>query len=206
MKKFGRVLCFAMLVCLVSFLSFGCSKKEEKTGSETETTKTGQEKTEDESSSEEKTENDTSEEASSEEKTEKNTSSTQSDTQSRKVTVYFVDEASAEVIGEGYKISDEYDIWEILQKKGILTDECRLLSLKVNESEKKIDLDFNTGTGDRIRSIGTTGETEIVGCIVNTYLEAYDCNKIKLTENGQSFETSHGADFTNYTGRISFGE
>ena len=117
-----------------------------------------------------------------------------------------MDEASAEVIGEGYKISDEYDIWEILQKKGILTDECRLLSLKVNESEKKIDLDFNTGTGDRIRSMGTTGETEIIGCIVNTYLEAYDCNKIKLTENGESFETSHGADFTNYTGRISFGE
>ena len=127
-----------------------------------------------------------------------------SDMETRRVTIYFVDDASAEVVGEGFDIENEYDIWKILQEKGILTEGCELLSMKINEKEKKIDLDFNNATGERIRSMGTTGETEIIGCIINTYLGAYSCKQIKLTENGESFQTSHGAIFQDYTGWMSF--
>lgn len=122
----------------------------------------------------------------------------------RSITVYYVDDRSAQVVGKRTDVSDEYDIWNALQKNGILTDNCELLNLSVNESEKKIDLDFNASTADRIRGMGTTGEMEIVGCIVNTYLEAYECEGIRLTEEGEPFVSSHGASFDEYTGKISF--
>ena len=62
---------------------------------------------------------------------------------------------------------------------------CQLLSFKVNEETHLIDLDFNAATGEYIRSMGTTGEIQIIGCIINTYLETYDCDGIKLTEEGK---------------------
>ena len=74
----------------------------------------------------------------------------------------------------------------------------------MNEADKKIDLDFNAATGNRIRSMGTTGETEIIGCIVNTYLDTYNCDGIRLTEEGNALMTSSGADFDGYSGRITF--
>lgn len=126
------------------------------------------------------------------------------DNSKRSITVYYVDDRSAQVVGKRVDVSDEYDIWNALQKNGILTENCELLNLRVNESEKKIDLDFNASTADRIRGMGTTGETEIVGCIVNTYLEAYECEGIRLTEEGEPFVSSHGASFDEYTGKISF--
>ena len=77
-----------------------------------------------------------------------------------------------------------------------------MLEFSLNESEKKIDLDFNKTTGDRIRSMGTTGESEILACIINTYLDAYECDGIKLTEEGEPLETSSGADFNGYSSKI----
>ena len=106
--------------------------------------------------------------------------------------------------GKSVEIRDEYDIWNALIESGILTEECELLSLNVNEAEKKMDLDFNSATGDRIRSMGTTGETQIIGCIINTYLEAYSCDGIRLTQEGQAFVTSHGANFDGYSGKMTF--
>lgn len=124
--------------------------------------------------------------------------------QPRTVTVYYVDDQTAEVTGKSVEIRDEYDIWNALIESGILTEECELLSLNVNEAEKKMDLDFNSATGDRIRSMGTTGETQIIGCIINTYLEAYSCDGIRLTQEGQAFVTSHGANFDGYSGKMTF--
>ena len=122
----------------------------------------------------------------------------------RNVTVYYVDEMTAVVVGKSVGIHDELDIWQALIDVGILTDECSLLNLEVNEAEGKIDLDFNAATANRINSMGTTGQTEILGCMINTYLEAYGCDKIRLTEEGEGFVTSHGASFNEYVGKFTF--
>lgn len=119
-------------------------------------------------------------------------------------TVYYVDDQTAEITKKNVEVSNEYEIWDALKETGILTDECELLSLKVNEDDNTLDLDFNSATGDRIRSMGTTGETEIIGCVINTYLETYSAKGIKLTEEGQPLETSHGADMSGYNERMSF--
>ena len=52
--------------------------------------------------------------------------------------------------------------------------------------------------------MGTTGEIQIIGCIINTYLETYDCDGIKLTEEGKVLQTSHGANYDGYSGIMSF--
>lgn len=122
----------------------------------------------------------------------------------RSVTIYYVDDISAVVVGEKKEIGDEYDIWDALIDKGVLVDGCHLMDINVNEKDRTIDLNFNAATAEYISSMGTTGETEIVGCIVNTYLEAYDCTGIRLIVDGEEFVTSHGAEFTDYSGRITF--
>ncbi len=116
--------------------------------------------------------------------------------------VYYIDDATGEMTSKDVAVEDEDDIWAQLQESGILTEECELLSFDVDTDGKKIDLDFNGAVGDRIRSMGTTGETEIIGCIVNTYLDSYGCDGIRLTEEGQPLETAQGADLDGYTGRI----
>lgn len=124
--------------------------------------------------------------------------------QTRNVRVYYVDEQSGQVTGKNVEIKNENDIWAALQENAILTPDCHLLSMTLNEAEKKIDLDFDSATGERIRSMGTTGEIQIIGCIINTYLEAYDCDGIKLTEEGNPLQTSHGATYEGYSGVMSF--
>lgn len=119
-------------------------------------------------------------------------------------TVYYVDDETAEIIWKDVKVSSEYEIWDALKETGILTDDCELLSLKANEDNNTLDLDFNSATGDRIRSMGTAGETEIIGCISNTYLETYSASGIKLIEEGKALETSHGVDMSGYNGIMSF--
>ena len=120
----------------------------------------------------------------------------------REVNIYFINEDTGNLETKVAEISDEKAIWEQLQETGAITEECQLLSFSLNESEKKIDLEFNKATGDRIRNMGTTGETEILACIINTYLDAYECDGIKLAEEGEPLETSSGADFNGYSSKI----
>ena len=204
----------AAVLLLTVFLASGCGNREqtspsgqneeENTASVTEDTDS-QGEVQDEQQPEESGEQTLSDD----EQTDVNDESGNRDAESQskelsEAVIYYIDDATAEPATETVAVSNENDIWKALQDKGILTDECELLSFEMNEDEKTIDLDFNSGLGDRVRSFGTTGENEIIGCLVNTYLDAYECDGIKLTEEGQTFETSSGADFDGYTGRIEF--
>lgn len=202
----------AAVLLLTAFLAAGCGNREEASpsGQDGEENAASVENTDSQeeqqsTEAEDQTQSDT-QLADENDENEDNNIESEEEQQSeqREVAIYYIDDSTAELTSETVAITDENDIWAALQEKGILTDECELLSFDVNEEEKEIDLDFNSALGDRVRSFGTTGETEIIGCLVNTYLDAYDCDGIKLTEEGQAFETSSGADFDGYTGRIEF--
>ena len=196
MKKYWRFLiCAIMVLCMSLFSITGCGKA----GKEDTDKKNTEERAAEavESPNEEETGNQSDQPVTSDEPVDDTA-------EGRIITVYYVDAQTAEIVSESVEIHDEYDIWNALKENGILTEDCELLSLTVNEAEKKIDLDFNSAVGDRVRSMGTTGETEIVGCIINTYLEAYGCEGIRLTEEGRTFETSHGADLDGYSGKVTF--
>ena len=197
MKKFWRFfISTAMLMCLTVFLLTGCSGEADKE-KEDEQRKEEVQKTEEEELK------DQNEQQNDQADPEDQMTDEPADT-ARQVSVYYVDDQTAEIVSKSVEVHNEYDIWNALKDNGILTDDCELLSLTVNEEEKKMDLDFNSAVGDRVRSMGTTGETEIVGCIINTYLEAYGCEGIRLTEEGQAFVTSHGADLDGYSGKVTF--
>ena len=196
----------AALIASCGLLIPGCGKNDaiaEEPVQQTETaddekdTETEEESSVSEIDSEEKTEN------REEETTSEPQAPVEEEISSRSVTVYYVDDLSGVVVGKAAEITDEYDIWNALKENGILTDECELNSIRIND-DQTMDLDFNHATAERINSMGTTGETEIIGCIVNTYLDAYDCSGIRLLEEGKDFVSSHGAVFDKYPGRIEF--
>lgn len=205
MKKKILLTCCMFVVGLSVFCISGCGKKQEglSEAENTEEITVTDEKTTDDMEKDDletvkQTEPETHEEISEDE-------NIASDNEViRNVTIYYLDDMTAVVVGKSVGICDELDIWQALIDEGILTDECSLLKLEVNEAEGKIDLDFNTATANRINSMGTTGQTEILGCMINTYLEAYGCDKIRLTEEGEGFVTSHGASFNEYVGKFTF--
>lgn len=189
----------AGIVLLSAFLMTGCGDKDsDQTEDKTETKPAV---TQDTESMEEEQDSRNEEDLSD---TEDTSNEKEPQEEKREVKIYYIDDETAEPVSVKVMIEDENDIWSALQEKGILDEDCELLSFDVDEEEGKIDLDFNTALGDRIRSFGTTGETEIIGCLVNTYLDAYDCEGIRLTEEGAPLETSGGADFDGYSGRIEF--
>ena len=86
---------------------------------------------------------------------------------------------------------DPDEIWNALIEKGLLKEQCGKNDFSVNDEDKTIDLDVNSGFGDYLRSMGITGEDEILTCVMRSYLESYQCGKIKITENGQALDTGH---------------
>lgn len=123
---------------------------------------------------------------------------------SREAVVYYVDDKTGEVLTKAVETSNESDVWKELQNTGVLTEDCQLISFEINEESESIILDFNDETGKWIRSMGTTGEIQIIGCIVNTFLDTYGCNEIQLTEEGNLLDSSHEADYSGYMRHIAF--
>ena len=48
--------------------------------------------------------------------------------------------------------------------------------------------------------MGSTGEYYIIGSVCNTFLDAYGCEKIKITVENATLETGH-AEFSGYLTR-----
>ena len=71
-------------------------------------------------------------------------------------------------------------LWGLLKETGIIPEDSEVISLK-GDGEKLL-LDVDSVFGEQLRSQGTAGEREILGCVVNTFLEAYGCEEIKITE------------------------
>ena len=89
------------------------------------------------------------------------------------------------------KSAQTTDIWNGLIGEGVLSSECKMNSCNVDQEQKTIDLDVDSGTGSYIRSMGTTGEEQILTCIKKSFLKTYECERFKITENGQPLETGH---------------
>lgn len=191
-KKLLNMLCILMVSVMGCMLTAGC-------GESADVTKESSSDIGDQEENSVKEENTPEKEG-----TESETVKPTEEEQAREITVYYIDMETAEVVGKQVSVQNEFDIWEELQKSGTLTEECKLNSMVIDDAAKTIDLDFNRGTGDWIRSMGTNGEVQITGCIINTYLQAYQCEGIKLLEEGKPLETSHGANFDGYSGKMSF--
>ena len=194
-RKRYILICKARVLSMTFFFLSGCGKDaSENTNAEIEETR----------EQEEMSETELKEDQTDVEQEEIVSTTQNADTEVMNATIYYVDADTAEIVTKTAEVKNEKDIWNILKEEGVLSEDCEILNFKINEAEKKIDLDFNSATGERIRSMGTTGETEIIGCIVNTYLDTYGCDGIRLTEEGNVLQTSSGANFDGYSGKITF--
>ena len=67
--------------------------------------------------------------------------------------------------------------------------------------EKALKLDLNQVYLQQLQSMGSTGEYMIMGSVCNTFLDAYGCNKIQVTTDGQEIVTGH-AEYPGYNGKF----
>lgn len=87
----------------------------------------------------------------------------------------------------------------VLSTKGVLPADVQVNSFEQSEAdgEQAIDLDLSESFGIYLRSMGTSGEYIVMGSICNTFLEAYDADKIHITVDGEKLETGH-AEYPGY--------
>ena len=178
---YKRKLFYAMC-CLTVVLAIGCGKKDS-----TDTKNPEQVESQDTTKTDDKNKSDTKND------TEKKDDKKEESEKTKSVMkIYSINMGSGEIQTEDVETDslNEEKIWSLLQEKSVITPECGMNSFKVNEEEKTIDLDVDEGFGNYIRSMGTTGETEVLACVVNTYLDSFQCEKVKITEAGRTFETS----------------
>ena len=87
---------------------------------------------------------------------------------------------------------DEVDadlILEMLIENRMLNEGIELNSVELVDSQ--LNLDFNQAFLDQLLTYGTAGERMMIGCVVNTYLSAYDAETVYITVNGEIMESGH---------------
>ncbi|RGH18432.1 hypothetical protein DWV75_04330 [Ruminococcus sp. AF12-5] len=157
------------LVCLFSVFGVGCGQKEDNNVKQGEENKV---ETKDE---------------------QKEISSEDSNVKVQKeIRVSYINPDSGETETEVKKVDDLTTeiIWDALKEKNVIQEDAGFNSCELNEEDKSISLDVDQQFGDDIRRMGTTEESEVLKCVVNTFLDSYNYDKIKITENDQVFETS----------------
>ena len=91
------------------------------------------------------------------------------------------------------------EVLNALIEKGAIAADVEILSFETTTVDGKstILLDFNDAFASYISSMGSTGEYFVMGSICNTFLDAYDCEQIQVTVDGDTLSTGH-AEYPGY--------
>lgn len=94
-------------------------------------------------------------------------------------------------------------VLEALVSQGALTADVAENSFTMSTVEGKasIELDLNSAFATYVSNMGTTGEYYTVGALVNTFLDAYECEQIRITVDGNALSTGH-AEYPGYLSRF----
>ena len=94
-------------------------------------------------------------------------------------------------------------VLEALVSQGALTADVAENSFTMSTVEGKasIELDLNSAFATYVSNMGTTGEYYTVGALVNTFLDAYECEEIRITVDGNALSTGH-AEYQGYLSRF----
>ena len=117
------------------------------------------------------------------------------------VVIYKMSQEEEKIITETVECDElnEKNIWTSLKEAKVVAEGTEALSLK--KEGNKLELDVNGEFGNQLRSYGTAGETELLHCVVNTYLDAYKCDGIKITEEKAVLTSGH-AEYDSYMERF----
>ena len=114
------------------------------------------------------------------------------------LTVYYADE-NAEIQSKQVEVDEitPETVWKEIAAANPVLEKVSVISCDIREDEKVIDLNVSAELGDYLRSTGTTGETITITAIVNTYLDAFGCDQIKILDNGGVLASNH-KEYSNY--------
>ena len=121
------------------------------------------------------------------------------------IQLYVSNDDATEFVSESVKIDEltPENIVKVLIEKSVLLSDVQVLKCdkQTVDGVEILDVDFNEAFGAYVCSMGTTGEYYTIGSIVNTFLDAFDCEQIKITVEGNTLETGH-AEYPGYMNRF----
>lgn len=92
---------------------------------------------------------------------------------------------------------------EELAKVNIVSLDTKVISVyKDEKNEKLLHLDMSQEFGEYLSLMGTAGEYIVLGGVVDTFLDAYNCERVIITVEGKMLETGHAS----YEGELQFFE
>ena len=111
---------------------------------------------------------------------------------SAEITIYTSNDDATAFVSDSVKI-----------EKSVLPSDVQVLKCdkQTVDGVESLEIDFNEAFGAYVCSMGTTGEYYTIGSVVNTFLDAYGCEKIKITVEGNTLETGH-AEYPGYMNRF----
>lgn len=91
------------------------------------------------------------------------------------------------------------EVLAALIEKGAIVSDVQVLRFETTTLDGKstICLDLNDAFSHFVSSMGTTGEYYAIGSICNTFLNAYNCEQIQITVEGDTLVTGH-AEYSGY--------
>ncbi len=121
------------------------------------------------------------------------------------IKVYVSNDDATAFVAESVKIDGltPENIVKVLIEKSVLPSAVQVLKCdkQTIDGVESLDVDFNEAFGAYGCSMGTTGEYYTIGSVVNTFLDAYGCEKIKITVEGNTLESGH-AEYPGYMNRF----
>lgn len=121
------------------------------------------------------------------------------------IQLYVSNDDATEFVSESVKIDEltPENIVNALVQKSVLPSDIQVLKCdkQTIDGVESLDVDFNEAFGAYVCSMGTTGEYYTIGSVVNTFLDAYGCEKIKITVEGNTLESGH-AEYPRYMNRF----
>lgn len=145
------------------------------------------------------------EEQSGENSDEKSENTVSNEDKSVEINAYVSNDDATAFVAESVKIDEltPENIVNALVQKSVLSSDVRVLKCEEQtvDGVKSLDVDFNEAFGAYVCSKGTTGEYYTIGSIVNTFLDTYGCEKVKITVEGNTLETGH-AEYPGYMNRF----
>ena len=193
MKKLSKF--FILLIVCILMMS-GCQKKEEETTEEKQAEELEIEE------KEEQTKEDGSTVQGQEEAGNTEQAENQEPVQEAKtVTIYSPNENADGFVTSQTETASVTGDWVMNQliAKGVVPGNVQVVSCEetLNNGVNSLNLDLNQAFGTFLQSMGTTGEYVALGSVCNTFLDAYGCDQVQITVEGNTLATGH-AEYPGY--------
>lgn len=181
-----------------------CSNSSSTDASQSDNQKNEQQKSDDDNQKNEK-QDEQSEADQVEDDFDKKENQTVREDESTEITIYTSNDDATAFVSDSVKIDEltPENIVNALIEKSVLSSDVQVLKCdkQTVDGVESLEIDFNEAFGAYVCSMGTTGEYYTIGSVVNTFLDAYGCEKVKITVEGNTLETGH-AEYPRYMNRF----